>query len=775
MKKNYLQHLSFWKSDFRLSANFNILVLIFILLLSGREVTGQTTVFTDNFNRDPLGTIGGTPEMTWTTVTTSQGYTKTEGTSPNFRLAIYNGATSTAAATSTGRTYLYGSLNTFWSPFNPNLSSNKDDIVWTFNIRTGRTTGDNGFNASANYFGYAVVLCATGSDFLAANGYAVTLRKGTLYNAVRLERFSGGLTNNSNLTTLIGPSTDLLSSGTNHYFSVKVVYTALTNTWKMYARIDGSSPLDPESGTLTQVGTEVVDNTYTGSAMTHCGFFVNHQSTSWNSGNNKGNFDNFKVVVDNRTFIPISNQFDWNTGSNWTQGFTPASNYDVELPYTAIVRNTSAASCKNLIINSFSDTQSTQFIKQAAFTVSDKIRLKVKFTNANVWRFVGFPFPISAIYKADGLTPAILNTDYHMARYNIDKRANGQSGWEEFSTLPTVAGEGYIIASAADLVFETAQNPATDAFAASNDRALTYNTGTGSANHSGWNFVVSPVLANATTMLNTGEFRYSYNGTTYNVDDETDGTLIEYPFRAVFIKTGAARNMTVVASNPFLSPRRKIDTTPDRIHLKLIAGSNEYTTKIRINDLATEGYDSQYDAEQMFPFSSTVPQIYSVSGNTKLAINSVPQNSVVHIALRLSESGIYKLKWEKQAVSTMLLYDSEEGRYVNTDNDKEYEFYASQSGNIANRFKIYTGSDATTRLNNLPASKDIRLHVNGLNIEIEGMYNKCFVTVFDMMGRKILESSVNASTNSIRLPRSGMYILKISTPQVNAEFKVNAY
>ncbi|MDX9747885.1 MAG: hypothetical protein RBT57_05235 [Paludibacter sp.] len=298
MKKN---HSTVSRSLTTYGLQFLAGTLLFVLMFVFQpDAKAQTIVFEDDFNRNesPLGPTGGNPLMTWTVVTSAQGYAKTEliGGS-NYRLAIFNGATSTAAASTTGRTYIHGPLSTFSSPFLPVLANNTGDITWTFNIRTGRPDGA-GFDATANAYGYATVLCATSSDFLTASGYVVTLRKGTSYNAVRLEKFANGLVANENLTTIVGPSTEL-PGALNHYFSVKVVYTPTTNTWKFYSRYDGTSPVDPNGGVdpLTLVGT-AIDSQYTSTPMTSTGFFLNHQSTSWNSGNNKANFDNFRVVRD---------------------------------------------------------------------------------------------------------------------------------------------------------------------------------------------------------------------------------------------------------------------------------------------------------------------------------------------------------------------------------------------------------------------------------------------------------------------------------------------
>jgi len=267
-----------------------ILVSGLFFLLNANNA--QTTVYSNDFGvfENPLATLNaGTPAVTWTNVTTGAGTVKTNvfpTGSSNYALQITNNASTT------GRTYTYGGLTYFADPFQETLSSNTNNIIWTFNMRTSRGATSTGFDGtgSKNY-GTAVILCSTGLDFLASNGYAVTLTIGTDKNAVRLVKFTGGLSANANITTFIGPSAE--STSYTDYYSVKVIYSPTTNKWQLFSRIDGTSIVDPESGSLTQVGTETVDDTYTNTAMSHFGFLYNHQTTT----NYYAVFDNFKVVA----------------------------------------------------------------------------------------------------------------------------------------------------------------------------------------------------------------------------------------------------------------------------------------------------------------------------------------------------------------------------------------------------------------------------------------------------------------------------------------------
>jgi hypothetical protein len=275
-----------------------LMVFALMLFLPINLITGQTTVFTDNFNRDlgvtPL-TNGGTPTMTWTAATTASSasvYTTNAATvdPTNYVLQIYTGGTAAA-----GRSYVTGPLSTYSSPFASTLSSNTGNITWTFNMKTNRSTALSGFD-SGNY-GSAVILAMTSANpaNTSTNGYAVVLVKGTTNNAVKLVRFANGLVLNSNVTTIIGPSSDL--GAMTRYVSVKVVYVPSTNTWSLYYRDDASTtdPTDPTTGTLTQVGSNTVNSTYTSSTMTSCGFMWNHSNGAGSS--NKAMYDNFKVQV----------------------------------------------------------------------------------------------------------------------------------------------------------------------------------------------------------------------------------------------------------------------------------------------------------------------------------------------------------------------------------------------------------------------------------------------------------------------------------------------
>ena len=222
-----------------------VLISCFLAVLIHLEA--QTIVYSNGFNtaENPLGVLNaGIPAITWTNVTTGAGIVRVVNLPTGTNNNLLNITNNASAA---GRTYTYGNLSNFGTPFQKTLSSNTADISWSFNMRTSRSSSSIGFDVS-NGYGSAVVLCATNSNFLATDGYAVTLMRGTTYNAVRLVKFTGGLISNANLTTIIGPSPE--STVYTDYYSVKVIYSPSTNSWKLFSRIDGTSVVDPEMGSV---------------------------------------------------------------------------------------------------------------------------------------------------------------------------------------------------------------------------------------------------------------------------------------------------------------------------------------------------------------------------------------------------------------------------------------------------------------------------------------------------------------------------------------------
>jgi len=287
-----------------------IIALLCIITLSISSSVAQTTVFSDDFNRgtgaasaltNPTTPFATTYTITTTSTGTGAGSTgrfnQTSGA--DYTLQILAGSTAAPDNQTNGRTYVKAPLSSFSAPFNATLANNTAPITWTFNMRTNRggTNTLSGY-ATGNYV-EDVVLAASGSDFLAASGYAVQMLRfgaSSTPNSISLVKFASGL--GAAPTSIIAATTSSQLASPTNFASVKVVYTPSTGKWQLFVRDDGATKGDPTT-TTTEIGTAggTVDNTYTGTTMTHFGFFWNHSAnTSYTS--NSALFDDFKVVVD---------------------------------------------------------------------------------------------------------------------------------------------------------------------------------------------------------------------------------------------------------------------------------------------------------------------------------------------------------------------------------------------------------------------------------------------------------------------------------------------
>ena len=317
------------KRNYRYFPLFSLILLI--ILSYGGKVLGQTTVFTDDFNRATLGTTGGTPTMTWATGTSPTGSTGYFGTKPGpSEYALQMSSNTGTGLAFIGKEYMTGPLSTFSSPFTSTLKNNSGDVTWTFNMVANMSLGAASLAFESGYFGSAIILAMTSANptDVSTNGYAVVMTLGSSKNAIKLVRFAGGLNANANVTTIIGPSADLATS--TDWTSIKVIYTPGTDTWKLYvkdetAALIGNTAPDPATAAVTQVGSATTDNTYTSVAMSSFGLFLNHSASTPSTRFTR--YDNFKVTVTESII--------------WTSGWPKAEN--ATLNGLTVKVNTSAA------------------------------------------------------------------------------------------------------------------------------------------------------------------------------------------------------------------------------------------------------------------------------------------------------------------------------------------------------------------------------------------------------------------------------------------------
>ncbi|MCE7926873.1 MAG: hypothetical protein DYG98_27880, partial [Haliscomenobacteraceae bacterium CHB4] len=265
--------------------------ILLCLMLGGNVAWGQVTVFSDDFSTNTSATYttsGAIGASAWSILRSGDDWGGRRNTSPA-QLELTNDVGATANAG--GWVLASTPSSSFSAPYNTTLSSNTGIVTWTFNMRQIRTD-PSGFGA-ANY-GMAFILAGSSTtNNNTGNGYAVVLGQSGSTDPVRLARYSGGI--QGTMTDIITSNTTGLTDFGAEYLSVKVTYTASTNTWELFLRNDGGAAFsDPESGSLTSQGT-AVDNTHTGAVLALMGAWWQGSTTA----SQTAFFDNTKVTVCN--------------------------------------------------------------------------------------------------------------------------------------------------------------------------------------------------------------------------------------------------------------------------------------------------------------------------------------------------------------------------------------------------------------------------------------------------------------------------------------------
>jgi hypothetical protein len=270
-------------------------VIYVTLLFSSVTVLGQTTIFSDDFNRGAAGPLssGGMPSVTYTNTLTGIATIQTVLTTvPDYRVQIINGISAGTA----GKTFSMAPMPVTAS-YQTTLKNNTGVVTWTFNMRHNRSSGTTMSGFDAGQWGVATIIACDNANptDATARGYAVVMGGVGTKSSFDLVSFTGGITATANLTTIIAgvPLTTF-----KNVASIKVTYDAGTNKWNMFQKDEGSAVAttaypDPSSLSVVGIG-EVLDTAgFVDVALPNFGFLFSHGTTL----NNSYFIDNYKVTV----------------------------------------------------------------------------------------------------------------------------------------------------------------------------------------------------------------------------------------------------------------------------------------------------------------------------------------------------------------------------------------------------------------------------------------------------------------------------------------------
>jgi hypothetical protein len=284
------------------------------------------------------------------------------------------------------------------------------------------------------------------------------------------------------------------------------------------------------------------------------------------------------------------------------------------------------------------------------------------------------------------------------------------------------------------------------------------------------------------TRTNVDAAAYFYDGVTYITRLTTDASTYAIPAeQGFFVHVTAgftSGSLTIPNANRVHSAGAYVKSSSSgELSLKVNGINLEDETSVRFNSDATEGFDSEYDAYKLFGFSNC-PQIYSITANNKLSINSIPEmtaQTVVPIGLKaivndtytITALGVESFSQEPDIYLEDLLL----GKTQNLNLNPVYEFTAGPGG-TAHRFNLrfspVSGVGENTSNNIKIYSSENIVYVN-IATDLHGE-----IVIYDLLGKQIKIQSIKGnSINRIDLNvESGYYLVKVIGDKSTSSEKV---
>lgn len=365
--------------------------------------------------------------------------------------------------------------------------------------------------------------------------------------------------------------------------------------------------------------------------------------------------------------------------------------------------------------NGWNETQAwyTTLINNAGMR-ADSISITL-YNRNDVWNFFSFPYDV----KVSEIVPLYANSDFVIRKYSGEERANGNMAntWQNMTADSTLrAGEGYIWHSSrytdnwgsdnwwCGFEVPAVNNSNKNLIFANGDRTVTLNEYLSEYSHNrSWNLIGNPYPAYYDTraMDYTAPITVwnAYNGSYYAyspVDDE----YILCPGEAFFVQrpvdTDAitfradGRQADRVVRNRVAETRAKARNTNNRqvFNLTLSNGVKTDRTRFVINSDAARDYEMNRDANKFMSDDACIPQLYTIEGGVKYAINERPMdNGVIALGAHFGNNGSYTIALNTQVEGmSVVLVDKMTG--AETDLMEDSYTFTAEAGTVNTRFEV---------------------------------------------------------------------------------------
>jgi len=219
-------------------------------------------------------------------------------------------------------------------------------------------------------------------------------------------------------------------------------------------------------------------------------------------------------------------------------------------------------------------------------------------------------------------------------------------------------------------------------------------------------------------------------------------------------------------NNLMKAPRQ--DTRPS-VRLQLHNGSQSDALLIYQDAGANNDYDS-YDSPKMMNNSTTVPDLYSMTGDEKLVINGlnvITENMELPLGFSLKSAAALKIKATElnnlpEGMNVYLLDKSANTQTLLT-TETEYSFTTTESTtNNESRFSLVFKSPGITTADNVSECSNQAVFVNAQNELVIIAPENSKYAIYTLVGEQVKAGKVTDTAVRINTVSQGVYLVKVN-------------
>lgn len=208
--------------------------------------------------------------------------------------------------------------------------------------------------------------------------------------------------------------------------------------------------------------------------------------------------------------------------------------------------------------------------------------------------------------------------------------------------------------------------------------------------------------------------------------------------KITFAKEGRQTNMHPRIVSEVPAKQAALDATPRLVYnITLTGEEGADRTRVVLNEKAEAGYELNRDASKFMSTNPNVPQLFTLEGNVRYAINERPMaDAEVQLGVYIGKAGEYTLALAKGMTGELIVEDRLLGTFTAISAEEGYTFSA-EAGQITDRFVLHFADGNTTGIVDAAASVDE--NAPAYNVAGQAVNAKTFKGVIVQKGRKLIK------------------------------------